>query len=129
VENSSTLAGRLRDLRKEDGKTQDDVADAVGIKRGTLAAIEAGHDNPGRETLIALANYYRVSLDWLTTGKGEMRPLRALNADEERLLWAYRKLPRREAQAHLRLLTERAETLAPEPLPALEDSSNKRGQQ
>ena len=41
------------------------VADAVGISRSALAMIESGGDNPGRETLLAIADYFGASLDWL----------------------------------------------------------------
>jgi transcriptional regulator with XRE-family HTH domain len=62
----STLGQKLAALRKADGITQADAAAAVGIARSTLASIESGKDNPGRDTLVALATYYKVSLDYLT---------------------------------------------------------------
>ena len=52
----------LRELRKRAGLTQAEVADALGIGRSTLATYETGNDLPGRETLAALATYYKVPL-------------------------------------------------------------------
>jgi transcriptional regulator with XRE-family HTH domain len=102
-----TLADRLRELRAEVGRSQTVVAAEVGIERSTLAVFERGHDKPGRDTLIALANYYVVSIEWLVSGEGEKRPPRALSINEERLLSGYRTLPPDEADAILRLVTAR----------------------
>jgi transcriptional regulator with XRE-family HTH domain len=61
------IGGRLKALRRGRRLTQEDAAGAVGLSRSHLAGIERGHDLPGRELLIALANYYKVSVDWLAT--------------------------------------------------------------
>jgi transcriptional regulator with XRE-family HTH domain len=61
--NETKLGLRLRQLRKASGMKQIDVAEAAGIKGSTLSSIENGHDNPGRETLITLAQIYKVSVD------------------------------------------------------------------
>ena len=103
----STIGNRLRTLRGERSLTQAAVAEAVGITRSHLTKIEGGKDVPGRQTLVALANYFQVSLDWLTEGIGDGRPARALNDAEAVLLFAFRKLPAAEAQAHLQLLLAR----------------------
>lgn len=64
----SERAARLR-IEKE--VSQAEAADAIGISRAYLAGIETDADKPGRDTLIAMANYYGVSVDWLSTGEGE----------------------------------------------------------
>ncbi|MBL7237683.1 MAG: helix-turn-helix transcriptional regulator [Komagataeibacter hansenii] len=68
----STMAARLRQLRREKAAAEkrrsisaQEVADAVGIARSSLAGIESGHYKPGRETMIALAQYYGVSVDFI----------------------------------------------------------------
>lgn len=52
----------LKSLRIASGKTQAEVAETIGIARPTLATFEAGHDVPGRDTLAAIATYYKVGL-------------------------------------------------------------------
>jgi transcriptional regulator with XRE-family HTH domain len=109
-----SLAQRLKNLRVNRQLSQAEVADAVGMSRSYLGGIEQGHDAPGREYLVALANYYRVSLDWLTTGEGgEQQPPRILSDDEETLISLYRKLPTEEAAALLQLLLARTEAAPP----------------
>ena len=56
---------RLRSLRSATGKTQAEVADAVGISRAHLAKLETGGDAPGRDSLVALSDYYGVPIDYL----------------------------------------------------------------
>lgn len=69
-----TPGARLRALRKKQtGLTQDDVAAAVGVGRTHITMIENGGDLPGRETLVALADFFGVSVDYILHG-GELSP-------------------------------------------------------
>lgn len=68
------LSERAARLRLEKHVSQSEAADAIGISRTFLAGIETNKDMPGRETLIAMADYYGVSVDWLSTGEGDPSP-------------------------------------------------------
>ncbi len=57
------LAENLKFLRKRRKKTQDDVAFALQMKRPTLNGYENGVGEPKLEKLMALADYYRISID------------------------------------------------------------------
>lgn len=59
---------RLRPLRAQLDVTQADVAAAVGIERSTYAGLESGAAMASRSTLAALADYYKVSIDYLENG-------------------------------------------------------------
>jgi len=65
------IGERLRSLRKERGLKQVEIAEEVGITRAYLSGLETGAATPGHATFMALASFYGVSLDWLTTGKGD----------------------------------------------------------
>jgi transcriptional regulator with XRE-family HTH domain len=56
---------RLKLLREEKGKTQQDVADALGIGRPTIAGYETKGKQPDYEKLQKLADYFNVSTDYL----------------------------------------------------------------
>ena len=58
-------SNRIRSLREQSGLTQDQLAAEIGYGRSTLASIEVGQDTPGLAFLIAVADYFRVPLDWL----------------------------------------------------------------
>ncbi|MFC7500897.1 helix-turn-helix domain-containing protein [Nocardioides sp. GCM10030258] len=51
----SRLAGRVRALRVAAGLTQQEVADAIGVNRVTVARLEAGLHDLGSSRLGALA--------------------------------------------------------------------------
>ena len=57
------LADNLKFLRKRRKKTQDDVAFALQLKRSTLNGYENAVGEPKLKKLMALADYYRVSMD------------------------------------------------------------------
>lgn len=65
----STIHERLRELRVQMGKTQYEVADAIGISRPRYAHFEQGRAEPDIETLKALARYFGVSLEYLLNGE------------------------------------------------------------
>jgi phage repressor protein C with HTH and peptisase S24 domain len=52
-------------LRKRRGRTQDDVAVAIDMKRPTLSGYENGVAEPGITPLLAFSRYYKVSVDTL----------------------------------------------------------------
>jgi transcriptional regulator with XRE-family HTH domain len=57
------FATNIKFLRKRRGRTQDDVASALQMKRPTLSGYENGVAQPGIEALVAFSGYYNISLD------------------------------------------------------------------
>jgi transcriptional regulator with XRE-family HTH domain len=57
---------RLRELRKAKGITQVEIAGSLNIKERQYQNLEAGNSKPSFDSLIALADYFDVSLDYLT---------------------------------------------------------------
>ena len=55
----------LRVIRKSKKATQKEVAIAVGVTERNYQDWEYGNTKPGFDALIALANYFDVSLDYL----------------------------------------------------------------
>lgn len=56
----------LRQLRKEKNKTIEEVATDLEISKDRYGKYERGERQPDIDTLIILADYYKVSLDYLT---------------------------------------------------------------
>ena len=56
---------RLRNLRKEKGVTQREIAEFLGIKTRPYQNYESGDRRPDYEKLVALADYFGVSTDYL----------------------------------------------------------------
>ena len=55
----------LKILRKSKGKTQIAVQMSTGIEQALLSKYENGERIPPTETLLILADYYNVSIDYI----------------------------------------------------------------
>ena len=66
---------RLKKLRNKKGKayTQEKVADEIGISREYLNRLEAGKKGCGVDLLVIFAQYYDVTMDFITYGKEDTR--------------------------------------------------------
>lgn len=62
----SMFSERLKETRQKRNYTQKNVADHLGIAERAYQNYEYGNREPNLETLIKLANYFDVSLDFLT---------------------------------------------------------------
>lgn len=99
------IGARLKAIRTERGEPQAVVAEAVGMARPSLSMLENGHDSPGLDLIVALADYYGVSLDHLVRGASLARPdivLDPSQKEEEGIvlrLWRRLKPEQREVVA------------------------------
>lgn len=64
----SEFSARLRRLREEQRpiRSMAAVSELCGLERGAVRRYERGERAPTMDALIALADYYGVSLDYLT---------------------------------------------------------------
>jgi transcriptional regulator with XRE-family HTH domain len=59
------FSSNIKFLRKRMGRTQDDVAFSLGMKRSTFSGYENEVAQPGIEALISFSGYYKVAIDTL----------------------------------------------------------------
>ncbi len=76
-----TINERLKELRIENGLTQKQLADKLGLGQTTIATHEKSH-MPQLDSLIAYADYFECTLDYLA-GR-EKTPLPYALTEEER---------------------------------------------
>ena len=57
---------RIRELREDRGLRQIDVAEATGIDQKTLSNYETGKTLPDVQSMCNLADFFNVSLDYLS---------------------------------------------------------------
>ena len=69
------LSDRLKRLRQNKNLYQKDVAAAINIDRTTYVKYEKGSSEPDASTLIALANFFEVSTDYLVGNKSIDKPI------------------------------------------------------
>ena len=56
---------RIRDLREDHDKTQQEIADILGTSQTMYARYERGANELPLRHLIVLCNYYKVSADYI----------------------------------------------------------------
>ncbi len=61
---------RLFELRRQAGLSQEELAHLLGLTRQAVQKWEAGTSRPDMDNLAALADYFHVSLDYLTGREG-----------------------------------------------------------
>ena len=95
-----TFSEISKQLRKEKGLSQIQLATALNISKACISMIEIGKNEPTANTLIKYANFFECSTDYLLgreddfgniTIKSE-NPAPALTDEERRWLEKYRKL-------------------------------------
>ena len=82
---------RLKLLRKEAKKTQEEIANFINTTQTTYSRYEAEMSEPTLETLIKLADYYKVSLDYLI-GRNYKNELGYLTEQQTMVIQGYLKL-------------------------------------
>lgn len=60
-----TFPERLKLLKSENHKTQKEIAEAANISDRAYRNLESGVSIPNMDTLILLADFYHVSMDYL----------------------------------------------------------------
>ena len=59
------MHNRLKELRKAKGLTQIALQMQTGIEQALLSKFENGERTPPTETLVRLAEFYQVSIDYI----------------------------------------------------------------
>ena len=59
------LGNKIRELRRRDGRTQDALAEALGVTAQAVSRWESGGSYPDVEIIPAIANYFHISIDVL----------------------------------------------------------------
>ena len=59
------IGSKIRELRHRDGRTQEALADALGVTAQAVSRWESGGSYPDMEIIPAIANYFHISIDEL----------------------------------------------------------------
>lgn len=59
------LGVKIRELRRRDGRTQENLAEALGVTAQAVSRWESGGSYPDMEMIPSIANYFHVSIDEL----------------------------------------------------------------
>lgn len=89
---------RLAELRRKHNLTQADVAELLGVHRTTYANYEQGTRAMDHDLLIRLADYYKVSLDYLFERTDIPFDINSYSKDEVELMTGFLDLYRQTKQ-------------------------------
>lgn len=64
----NSFSTRLKALRKEKGRTQQNLADLLNVRRSTYGEYERGKILPPMDKMKVLADYFDVTVDYLIVG-------------------------------------------------------------
>jgi transcriptional regulator with XRE-family HTH domain len=65
---------RIRDLREDNDKTQNEIAKYLDMKQPQYCRYESGVRDVPTDILIALADYYNTSTDYILGRTDEIKP-------------------------------------------------------
>lgn len=77
------FSDRLIELIQSYGITRRELAQSINVSERLLYYYVAGQKSPNMETLIALADFFNVSLDYLVGRTDDPTPPRRSPADQE----------------------------------------------
>ncbi len=57
------MKNKIRELRKQNKVTQDDLAEAVGVTRQTIISLENGRYNASLQLAFKIARYFKMKIE------------------------------------------------------------------
>lgn len=105
----------LKNARKKAGLTQAQAAEAIGVNDGTYKNYEQGKREPNGDKIVAIANLFGVTTDYLLGKPGATPPVdalaqlskdKAMSTLEEELLRKYMELPHEARQAVVQFIND-----------------------
>ena len=82
------LYERLKLLRKRNNLSQNALAKKMGVTRATVNAWEMGISFPNAQSLMVLAKFFKVSVDYLLgNDDSDTIDISALNDEEKKLIY------------------------------------------
>lgn len=73
---------RIKQLRQNAGRTQQQFAEELGLSRNYIAMIEIGQRDPSDRTISDICRIFDIQEDWLRYG---LEPMRAAKSKEEEI--------------------------------------------
>ncbi len=67
--NQQKIGGLLRELRKERGITQEQLAETLGVSNRSISRWENGNNLPDLDLLIQISEYFQVDLEEILSGE------------------------------------------------------------
>jgi transcriptional regulator with XRE-family HTH domain len=96
------IGARIKDAREDQGWTQDQLAEAVGVSRSAVAQWETGRAGQVTTNLTRVAAALGVGVEHLMYGRDKFAPCQASGGEEMALLRLFRECAPEDRQLLLR---------------------------
>jgi putative transcriptional regulator len=73
LDSKLAIGNHIPELRRARGFTQEQLADAIGVTRATVLAMEKGNYNPSLELAFRLAKFFKIGVENIFFEKGTRR--------------------------------------------------------
>lgn len=80
-----TIGERIAERRKATGLTQISLADLLDVSTAFISQIESGNRNPSHDLLLRIARELDTTVDYIISGRAEVKVARLTYAVEKRL--------------------------------------------
>lgn len=122
------IGEKLKELRKSKGITAEVLCTELGISSGSYRNYERNDRNPPYDVLLKIADYYKVSLDYLFDREPAPNPFADLGlsaASEQEMLAQYMSFPEEVRAILMDAIVKLAESVKPEdsPLEIIEETT------
>jgi transcriptional regulator with XRE-family HTH domain len=98
----AAIGKRIRDVRRQRGLTQEELADAVGVSRSAVAQWETGRAGQVIGNLTRISEILDVSVEFLASGDDKVTSAEISQGDELALMRLYRQCAPEDRQLLLR---------------------------
>ena len=98
----AAIGKRIRDVRRQRGLTQEELADAVGVSRSAVAQWETGRAGQVIGNLTRISEILDVSVEFLASGDDKATSAEINQGDELALMRLYRQCGPEDRQLLLR---------------------------
>ena len=108
---------RIKELRKAAGISQAKLGAICGLTKATISQYEIGNREPDISTLLRIANYFNVSVDYLLGVSNEIKTGdEILQEHEKQLLQLFRLIPAEKQNDAIEKLRDELYKMSIEPL-------------
>jgi len=113
MDTPEAIGERIRDIRRQRGITQEDLAEAVGVSRSAVAQWETGRAGQVTGNLTRVADVLGVHVAVLLGANPRGAPPSKLSGDEMALVRLYREMGAADRQSLLRTAKRTGKAAAP----------------
>lgn len=98
------LGDKIKKLREDKKMTQQELADSVGLSQSTIGMIEGNRQGAGRKTLVKLADFFGVTVDYLLSDDEKMDKIAEYEAQNKIFFSKFGKLSEKDRNKIIKMI-------------------------